>query len=384
MPYEHLQLTRWPFPVVPEPAFCDFIADRRQLNADVESMLRSLGRQDVSSMHLLWSWFGAGKTHTLFYFANRARQLDHYGYRRIQPVYSEFPKDARSFVDLYRSFVRGLDTEYLVNAYLEIVTSASSKSLRDDLLYACPDLLSAVHTLATGTDVDRAVAIRWLQGEPLPASEFRRIGVYQKVSSAEEATRNFAALVRLFTLASKSGSGGTCRIVWLLDEFQRIERLPPRTREQISVGLHSTFNACPTGLSIIFSFSGKPEQQRLPHWFSRELQDRIGRTKVLILPPMMADEAMDFIRDTLKHLRTLEGWDAAPYFPFTEDACRHIISDVQQEEELKPRAIMHAFNAVLQEADPLLETGEMSEISAEFAKRVLAEYVPPPVLEEGS
>gem|GEM_PF-5455521 len=42
---------------------------------------------------------------------------------------------------------------------------------------------------------------------------------------------------------------------------------------------------------------------------------------------------------------------------------------------------MHAFNAVLQEAEPLLESGDMQTIEPEFASRILAEYVAPPALD---
>lgn len=381
MSYEHLRLTRWPFPVVPERGFCDFIADRKQFRQDVEGLLRTLSRQDASSIHLLWSWFGAGKTHTLFYFANRAAQMSKQGSRQLYTVYSEFPKSARSFVDLYRSFAIGLDIDDLVNAYLEISTSPEAERLRREMLSASPDLVNAVHVLVTGTDTDQVTAMRWLRGASLPISEFRRIGVSQKIGSSEEASRIFSAVVHLLAVAARSQDQGLCRVVWLLDEFQRIEKLPARVRDEIGVGLHSTFNACPTGLSIVLSFSGRP-QERLPDWFSSELRDRIGRTKVLVLPPMVTDQALEFLRDVLSHLRTLEGWDAPPYFPFTEETCRFVITEIQRAEELKPRAIMHAFNAVLQEGESLLESGEVSEIGPDFAKRVLAEYVGPPALEE--
>jgi hypothetical protein len=342
-------------------------------------LVKPLGQH--GPIHLLWSWFGAGKTHTLFYFANRTAQMSKLR-SRLHTVYSEFPKSARSFVDLYRSFAMGLDTDVLVDAYLEISTSPASGQLRKAMLNASPDLVNAVHVLVTGTDSDQVTAMRWLRGESLPVGEFRRIGVSQKIGSSEEASRIFSALVHLLALAARSREDGLSRVVWLLDEFQRIEKLPTRIRDEIGVGLHSTFNACPTGLSIIMSFSGRPEERRLPDWFSKELQDRIGRTKVLILPPMVTDQAMEFVRDILKHLRTLEGWDAAPYFPFTEATCLYIVNEIQRSEELKPRAIMHAFNAVLQEGEPLVESGELSEIGPDFAKRVLAEYVAPPALEE--
>ena len=375
MTYEHLGLKRWPFPVVPEPSFCDFVADRTQLREEVESLLRTLSRQDASSIHLLWSWFGAGKTHTLYYLANRAALLHKHGSHGLHSVYSEFPKSARSFSDVYRAFAIGLNTEEIIDAYLEICTSDQSDRLQRELLAASPDLVNALQVMATGGPADQITAMRWLRGEVLPVSQFRKVGISQKISSAEEASRILTALVRLLSLAALSQNRSACRVIWLLDEFQRIERLPARVREEINTGLHSTFNACPSGLSIVFSFSGKP-QDSLPPWFSPELKDRIGRTKVMMLPPMRTDEALEFVRDLLAHLRTLEAYDADPYFPFTEETARFIIEDIQQSEEMKPRAIMHAFSAVLQEADPKIEAGEMTVIEPEFAKQVLTERVP--------
>jgi len=372
--YEHLGLSRWPFPVVPERSFCDFVADRKQLRVDVENLLLTFSRQDASSIHLLWSWFGAGKTHTLFYLANRATQLNALG-SHLHTVYSEFPKSTRSFVDLYRAFGHSLEIDSLVEAYLEILTSPDSGRLHRDLAASSPDLANALQAGATGRPADQVTAMRWLRGESLPVAQFRRIGISQKIASSDEASRILVALVHLLSLAARSGGRWHSRVVWLLDEFQRIEKLPPRVRDEITIGLHSTFNASPTNLSIILSFSGRP-QDSLPQWFSRELRDRIGRTKVMILPPMLPEEALEFVRDVLAHFRTFEAHDVPPYFPFTEESCRVIIEAIRESEELKPRSIMHAFNAVLQEAEPKIEAKKMSQISAVFAKQVLAERVP--------
>lgn len=374
MAYEHLGLKRWPFPVVPEPAFCDFIADRRELREEVEALLRTLSRQDASSIHLLWSWFGAGKTHTLYYLANRAAQLHKHSSGGLHTVYSEFPKSARSFFDVYRGFALGVNTDEVIEAYLEISTSPDSARLQRELLSASPDLVNALQVVATGKPADQVTAMRWLRGESLPASQFRKVGISQKIGSSEEATRILAALVQLLALAARSQNRTACRVIWLLDEFQRIERLPARVREEINTGLHSTFNACASGLSIVLSFTGRP-QNTLPAWFSAELRDRIGRTKVMVLPPMRREEALEFVGNLLTHLRTLEAYGVDPCFPFTGETCRFIIDDIEQSGELKPRAIMHAFNAVLQAADPKIEAKETMVISPQFVKQVLAERV---------
>jgi hypothetical protein len=98
MTYPHLGLREWPFRIVPEPEFCDFIADRVTLRKDVEILLSSLENRPTSDIQLIWSWYGAGKTHTLFYMANQCSNR----HQRLLPIYTELPREAKGFVDLYR------------------------------------------------------------------------------------------------------------------------------------------------------------------------------------------------------------------------------------------------------------------------------------------
>ncbi len=377
--YKHLGLTDWPFRVVPERSLCTYIADRERLRGDVADLLAGLARRDASDIHLFWAWFGAGKTHTLFYLANRAAQI---GYEEtnnaLHTVYSEFPKGARSFLDMYRSFVTGLEVEKLVDAFLEVSTSEGGAKMLDELTLALPDLMSALQVMATGDRAERLTSIRWLRAENLPIAMFRKLSISSKISSSEDATHILAQLVHLLRSAAVSAGRPGCNVVWLIDEFQRIDRTAPRAKEEINSGLHSTFNACPSGLSLFFSFSGKP-QTALPAWFSPELRDRIGRTKVLILPPMLRDEALTFARDVIAHFRMPSRANLPPYFPFSAEACRAIIDEVNEKDELKPRSIMLAFDAVLREADARLQAKEFETVSESFARKALAEYT---VLEE--
>lgn len=373
--YPHLGLVRWPFPVVPEPAYCTFLAARSQLRSDVRDIVTSLARRDTSSIHLFWAWFGAGKTHTLHYLCHRAStacRAD--GSNLLHSVYTEFPKGARTFLDVYRSLVVALDLDLLTEAFLEVWTSPQLSDIRRRMNQASPDLFNALQVLATGQAQAQVLAQRWLRVDPVPLGELRRVGIGQRISTSDEATRILASVVALLNLAAQSGGRPAARLIWILDEFQRIERAGRRGIEDINSGLHSTFNACPNSLSLIFSFSGKPQAKGLPDWFSLELRDRLGGTKVMVLPPMSPDEALCFVREIFAELRPTPG-GFQPYFPFSEAACKVVIGEVQARGELKPRALMHAFNAVLQEAEPLIEQGKLDVIGPEFTRTALKEYV---------
>jgi len=186
--------------------------------------------------------------------------------------------------------------------------------------------------------------------------------------------RILSVVIKLLAAAAQCQNRHGCRTLWLLDEFQRIERAGRAALQEINTGLHSLFNACPNNFSLFLSFSGRPERSNLPAWFTDELRDRIGRTKVMVLPPLQPSEAMMFVKEILAHARSSDRSPKNPYFPFHKDACEAIIAEIGAKEELKPRAIMHAFNAVLQEAEPRIPA-DIPSISCECAKRILSEYM---------
>lgn len=339
-------------------------------------MLRGLSRREPSTIHVLWSWFGAGKTHSLFYMANQTATLDRASHPiLLLPVYTEFPKGARGFLDLYRSFFSELPRDALVDAFLELQTSPVSDELARSLPSAYEELSTVLRVMAMGQPSERSLASRWLRGEPLGAPEAKKVGLPQQVRTSEQAMRLVSATIRLLGASARSGGASGQRVIWMIDEFQRIVQGSKQATIDINTGLHSLFNATPTHLSLVISFSGSPDAKKLPDWFTPELRDRIGTTRVLILPPLQNDEALTFVREVLHRHRLNGVAEDAPFFPFTEATCREIIHELAKRTEVKPRSIMQVFNAVLEAADPRIESGEIRTIAPAFAQSVLAEHV---------
>ena len=163
-------------------------------------------------------------------------------------------------MDVYKSFALQLDREALSEAYLEICTSSEAVRLERDLLTASSDLVSALKVLAIGEPADQDLAMRWLRAEALPVADCRKLGISKRINSSEDSSRVLIGLVRMFGLSASSQNLINARLIWLLDELQRIDHLPRRVADEINTGLHSTFNACPTGFSMILSFSGRPTE----------------------------------------------------------------------------------------------------------------------------
>jgi hypothetical protein len=368
--YPHLHLVDWPFRIVPDENSCSFMADRTQLTNEVKTLIRGLSRQTASSMHLMWAWFGAGKTHTL----KHIKYLCKKEFTKVIPIYVEFPKGIKNFLNLYKSFITALDKEVLENAYYEVATSSTKDKILKELNYDFPDLSYSLKFLYEGRPQEQDIAIRWLRAEYKEKQILRNIGIVKPIQTAEDATKVIGWIIRLINIGSSS-SGVTQRVLWMLDEYQRIEGLKKPAIDEINGCLHSIFNRCPDGLSIIISFSGYPKK-RLPDWLSSEIRDRLDK-KHLLLPPLSKDEVLIFVRDIMKHFRS-PGSNVDDYFPFNQESVKVILKKIEEEakkkkrqDEPKPRTIMHSFNMVLREAEPLIEKGEMKTINSEFATRVL-------------
>lgn len=366
--FPHLCLRDWPFQVVPSDDFFTFMADREGVARDVHTILRNLSRRDASSIHVIWAWFGAGKTHTLKYVAHACRSE----YPSLLPVYCEFPRDTRSFVEVYRAFVEALDIDVLVDAYLEVFTSPRKDEVQRSLHLDTPDLSNALRVLATGSQEQRDSAVRWLRAEPQPLPELRRIGIGRRLSGGDDAVKALSWLIKLFNVGSSVNPGTISRVVWMIDEFQRVEDCRPRiVVGQINGCIHSTFNRNPSALSIFLSFSGRP-QSSMPSWLSPEVRDRIGIERPILLPPLSSDEAVRFVADLLRQFRPNSSSPPSEFHPFEESAVRLVVRSIHEKRgDIKPRNIMQFFQVVLEEADPVIEQGSMRTIDAAFAGRCL-------------
>jgi len=373
MKYPHLHLTEWPFRIVPDKSFYRFMADRSQLVADVSSLLRNLSRRASSSMHLMWAWFGAGKTHTL----RHIQYLCKTKFSDMIPVYIEFPKSAKNFIDVYRVFISAIDFEIVNDAYLEVFTSPEKDGIQDELDFDFPDLSNALMLLYQGDRTQRGTAMRWLRTETREKAVLKSINITNPIQSSEDAIKVISWLIHLINSAGAI-SGHSKRMLWMIDEYQRIEKLRRPVIDEINGCLHAIFNRSANGLSILVSFSGYPEEKKLPLWLSPEIKDRIGIEKPLLLPPLSKSEAFELIRGTLANFRRSSSEMPNEYFPFSKKAIYKVVEIIEsrarkskRKDEPKPRTIMQFFNAVLEEADILIENNEIKIIDENFASKVL-------------
>jgi hypothetical protein len=241
--YPHLHLVDWPFRIVPDESSCSFMADRTRLASEIGTLLRNLSRKPISSMHLMWAWFGAGKTHAL----RHIEYLCHKEFTNIIPIYVEFPKSAKNFLNIYRSFIAGIDLEVVSNAYLEVFTSPAKDKISKELNLDFYDLSNALKFLYSGKPQEQEIAYKWLRTECREKQVLRSIGINQPIQTVEDAIRVIIWLVRILNMGTVS-SGEISRVLFMLDEYQRVGGLRKPSMDEVNGCLHSIFNCRPSAI----------------------------------------------------------------------------------------------------------------------------------------
>lgn len=358
--YPHLHFREWPFWKVPDDTVSRFMADRKQVLEEVHLILRGLSRRDRSSIHPMWAWFGAGKSHTLRHICHLCRM----NYPELLPVYTEFPRAPYSFIDLYTLLVQALDWDTLRKLCIEALRRVGRQQLNRQVSGGFREFTKAVEILGMGNEEHQEIATAWLQAERVHLATLKSLGIARRIETPDDAVRAASSLVRLVALSQPYS-----RLVWIIDEFQRIATCKSRLRAEINTCLHSMFNNCPNSLSLFLSFSVRM-QEHMFALLSQELIDRIGIERRITMPPLSREEARVFVEELFHELRTPDRALPSQLFPFEDECVDFVIRQAERKGDLTPRSIMDYFNAVLDEADPLIEKGEIAVITCEFARQV--------------
>ncbi|MFC1560031.1 hypothetical protein ACFLZ2_05045 [Candidatus Margulisiibacteriota bacterium] len=355
--YPHLGFREWPFQVVPDENFVKIWADRKEILDDIQIILNTLERREQSTINLLWAWYGEGKSHTLKHIC----YLCHTTFCDLLPVYIEFPRTIRSFLDLYVYFITGLGEKVIKEL-------AAEGGADESFVTIYPEFSKALKLMRSKSLPQQRMGAKWIMGNTMLSPSARKLGLNRPIENSDDAVRAMTCIMKMVKLSTKYH-----RILWMIDEFQRIRTEKPDIYEDINTGLHSVYNACPNNLSLFLSFSVR-QQQNIFSLLSKEIIDRIGIQKIIAIHPLSAKESLTFVSDLMHEFRIDPGAVDSPFFPFEEDAVKFIVSLIEKNSELKPRAIMQYFNAVMEQADFRIARGEMQVIDLEFAKGILLDY----------
>jgi hypothetical protein len=261
-------------------------------------------------------------------------------YAQLPPLTGGSP-----FVALYRQVMRDFPLEKLASRvfhYFERSPMSIFRSGRasDRLIY---ELLWLVATRAPGHDI----AARWLRGEPVGAPDLgalqiggRSLGLTLSLKTASDCQ---ATLDSIVSVATEFPPGEEREIVFLLDEFQRIGELTPRSKRiEVCDAIHLLFNSHPQNLRLVLAFAGG-EREIVNKVLTPDLQHRIHSR--LDYPPLKVEEGVEYVAELLACYA--EPVSANRFSPFEVEAVTHLVRIADDGTGmLSPRAINILFDRV--------------------------------------
>jgi hypothetical protein len=348
----------WPFAIVPGSNDEIVWADRATLKQQIVRLGQRLSRHTAVSLHLLWADFGAGKTHTLLYLKQQSERGQ---FGPIIPFYCALPKGCRDFIDIYRAIVRNIPVQVLRDAYKEATQLVGRASLDSTLSAISPNLPRCIQAIAIGSESHQRVAMAWLHAEVgLPTRELHSLSIIGRLRSTDDAMAALCGIVRLFNI------GGHKRVLLMVDEFQRVEVLRKQQQDDINAGLHGFFNSCPSGMSLLLSFSFGVEEN-IRHFLNRELLSRVDPLR-LSIPAMSEQDGITFLNDVIAQARG----ESCPW-PVSEDVVPSIVAGVASSFKLTPRRLLKAASLVFELAEIDLESGAISKLTSEYVSHMIAQ-----------
>jgi hypothetical protein len=351
-----LSFKYWPFDIVPVQGGKLIWADRKALKASLDRLGQRLRRHQAVSLHLLWADFGAGKTHALLYFK---QEIESGNFGGLLALYSALPKGCREFLDIYRSVVRAITAEQLSSAYAASIKLLGQKELHSRLDKIWPNLSKCFHSIAIGNDEQRSTALAWLHAEGgVSLKQLQGLSITSRIRSTDEAVLALTGIVRLFN------SSGFSRVIFMVDEFQRVEALRRQQQDEINAGLHGFFNNCGSGMSLIVSFSFGLEEN-IRHFLNAELLSRADPIR-LSIPALSLDEGNEFLGEIVSLAR-----DPEEPWPVTDDALPAIVKGVHAKLKLTPRRLVKAAGLVFDFAIADIEAGGIQSLSAAYVEDMI-------------
>ena len=348
-----LGLTNWPFGIIPDPETTLIWADRHELLNQMNRMLRRLTGTHDSSLHLLWADFGAGKTHTLLYL----RQLTLSKYNGVvYPIYLTLPKDARSFIDIYRAIVSSITVDKLMDGYSKLPKTSQVFVTTNPFLGERLKTLSEVFkTLNMGSDMMKQTARKWiLADQSLSQRELISASLPDKIRNSDDAINTLSGISRLLI---------SChfRLLIMIDEFQRAGLLRRGIQNDLQAGLHTFLNNCPKGVSMILSFKFGSARE-IQDYLSSELEDRAD-PQTITIPVLKPEEAEEFLHDLVESVKSTDN-----QLKIDGNVITAIVGCVSSIGTMKPRTLVKTAGLILSEGAMDIIDGSVSSIDKRYVK----------------
>lgn len=336
-----------PFVLTATPKIGQCWAGRSEVLKKINRLLRTFVNRPDSTLDLLWSNFGGGKSHALYHIAH----LLSLQAPQVIPLFVEIPEQIRHFMDLYRRVVPAMPWHRIAPLFIETKEPGISA-----------DLQRAARVIVHGNAAEREIATEWIAGGHVHLRDLKNYtGISARIENDVQATDVLSDIVKV--LATNK-----IRLILLLDEFQRLGVLQDRYRSAILSNLRSLFSRNSTHFSVVAAATTRIEKTALD-LLPQELRTLMGMRPSVSLPEMSEEEAYEFVVERFKCFRPA-GYRGNPTDPIGEEALRATISFVNHEANARliPRTMLQALSWIYDETN-----GSKGLISREEANKLLSE-----------
>ncbi len=354
-------------------------AGLKELKGEFKNVFRETKASAPTQVVLCRGAIGAGKTHASLFFSSdqnmpeASPSVQSLEVLRVQTP-TETGNPARDF---YLDVIDQIGLERIAESVKEGVESVGrdvvERNLRQTVVSG--DFVNALLKLFEASPISPGA------GLPLSAyflgkcttTELRKLGLNRNIEKTQDYFRVLAGVFHCLTgLSESSDVTQHNRFCLWIDEMENFIYFTPPQYRPFGQGLRELVDRLPYFFTLLMNFTltAPEEYEEIELILGGYLTDRITR-QIFFHEVKDQEELLQYVRELLSHYRTEEK-PKTPYFPFTEEGLRALLSNLQHgtPRDVNKRcrnALMRAFEK------GIFEKGKGSVITPEFVQEMTQE-----------
>ncbi len=354
-------------------------AGLEELKDEFKSVFREAKTSALTQVVLCRGSLGAGKTHaSLFFSSNKNIPDTSPSGQKIEVFRVQTPTETGNPArDFYLDVMEQIRLDRIGDAVKKNVEAVGrdvvERNLRQTMVSG--DFVNALLKLYEASPIFLGVS------SPLSAyflgkcttTELRKLGLNRNIEKTQDYFRVLAGVFRCLTgLSESTDVTQHNRFCLWIDEMENFIYFTPPQYRPFGQGLRELVDRLPYFFTLFMNFTltSPEEYEEIELILGGYLTDRITR-QIFFHEIKDQEDMLQYVRELLSHYRTQEE-PKTPYFPFTEEALRGLMSNLQRgtPRDMNKRcrnALMQAFEkGIFQEAKGL-------EITPKFVQKMSQE-----------
>ena len=353
-------------------------AGLKELKGEFKNVFREAKASAPTQVVLCRGAIGAGKTHaSLFFSSDQNMPQTSPSVQDIEVLRVHTPTETGNPArDFYLNVMEQIGLERIGEAVNKTVESVGRDVVEQNLR----------QTMVSG---DFVKALLDLGSSPIPAgpgsllnayflgkcttTELRKLGLNRNIEKTQDYFRVLAGVFHCLTgLSESTDVTQHNRFCLWIDEMENFIYFTPPQYRPFGQGLRELVDRLPYFFTLFMNFTltSPEEYEEIELILGGYLTDRITR-QIFFHEVKNQEELLQYVRELLSHYRTEEK-PKTPYFPFTEEALRALLSNLQRG---TPRDVnKRCRNALIRAFEKeIFQEGKVSEITPKFVQEMSQE-----------